>query len=226
MNLAERPITCDEEYFRQLIAKAILFKSADRLVASQEFGGYKINIVAYTISKLSYDTRLMIDLEGIWQKQQISSALESAIIDLSHLVAAEIMKPRGRSRHIGEWTKKIDCWTVVRDINWTVPSSLSRELRQTRGELIRSSSEVRGVVLANSDEEEAIVYCLQHDSSTWMKLASWGKETKLLAPFQNGIAYGIGKAIADPKKGQPSPKQAVQGLKMMTFALEKGFNAD
>jgi hypothetical protein len=224
MNMAERPIACDENYFRQLIAKAILFKSVDRLVAGQDFGGYKINIVAYTISKLSYDTQLMIDLDGIWQKQQISPSLESAIVGLSHLVAAEILKPRGRSRHVGEWTKKIDCWTVVREIEWTVPASLTLELRQTRGELIRSSSDAGGVVLANSDEEEAIAFCLQYSSSTWMKLASWGKETKLLAPYQNGIAYGIGKAIADPNKGQPSPKQAVQGLKMMTAALDKGFN--
>jgi hypothetical protein len=89
--------------------------------------------------------------------------------------------------------------------------------------MIRSSSDAGGVVLANSEEKDAVTYCLQFDSSTWMRLASWGKETKLLAPFQNGIAYGIGKAIADPKKGRPSPKQAVQGIKMMTIAIEKGF---
>lgn len=223
LNLAERPIFCDEKYYRYLIAKAILFKSTDRLVANQEFGGYKVNIVAYTISKLSFATQLLIDLDAIWQSQRISPALETAITDLSRLVAAEIMKPRGRSRHIGEWTKKIDCWTVIREIDWTIPSNLSRELRHTRGETIRSSTDAGGVVIANSDEEKAIAYCLQFDSSTWKRLANWGKETKFLAPFQNGIAYGIGKAIADPTKGQPSPKQALQGVKMMVIALDKGF---
>jgi hypothetical protein len=59
-----------------------------------------------------------------------------------------------------------------------------------------------------------------------MRLASWGKETKFLAPFQNGIAFGIGKAISDPKKGIPSPKQAAQGMKMMKQAIEKGFSAN
>ncbi len=48
-----RPTTI---YFERLIAKAILFKKTDRIVARQEFGGYKANIVYYTIAKLSHAT--------------------------------------------------------------------------------------------------------------------------------------------------------------------------
>lgn len=224
LSTAEQPINCDEQYFKDLIAKAILFKSADRLVALQGFGGYKVNIVAYTIAKLSLETQLMIDLDSIWRRQAISTALESAIVELSHLVFDEIMKPRGRSRHIGEWTKKIECWTVVREIDWKIPGALSAELRKTRGELIASSSDSEGIRTATDHEREAVEFCMQFDSQTWMRLASWGKESRVLAPYQNGIAYGIGKAIANSRKGQPSPKQAAQGLKMMKIALEKGFS--
>jgi len=223
LGAAERPITCDEEYFKNLVAKAILFRSCDRVVAQQNYGGYKVNTVAYTIAKLSLETQMLIDLEDIWRKQAISSTLESAFIELSSLVFAEIMNPRGRSRHIGEWTKKIDCWTVVREVEWKVPKALQSELRKSRGELVRAASPTHGVQLASVEERDAIEFCLKFDAQTWMKLASWGKETRVLAPFQNGIAYGIGKAIADPKKQQPSPKQAAQGFKMMTAALEKGF---
>src|SRR5262249_39029933 len=42
-------LTPDAMYFERLIAKAILFKKTDRIVAQQEFGGYKANIVYYTI---------------------------------------------------------------------------------------------------------------------------------------------------------------------------------
>jgi hypothetical protein len=225
LGVAEHPIICDEQYFKNLIAKAILFKSADRLIAQQNFGGYKVNTVSYTIAKLSLESQMLIDLDDIWRRQAISPALQSSIIELSQMVFAEIMLPRGRSRHIGEWTKKVDCWTVVRESPWTVPVELKVELRKSRGEMIRSSSSEKGVQLASAEEKDAIEFCIRFNQETWMRLASWGKETKFLAPFQNGIAFGIGKAISDPKKGIPSPKQAVQGMKMMKQAIEKGFSA-
>jgi hypothetical protein len=223
LSRSEKPTPCDEQYFRHLIAKAILFRSADRIVAEQNFGGYKVNIVSYTIAKLSFTTRLMLDLDEIWRQQSISSALVAAIEDLCHKVAAQVMNPQGRSRHVGEWTKKIDCWTVVRDLEWTIPKGLSSELRNSPTDEIRSNNLRTGVEIATGDDVEAIEYCLEFGADTWLRLARWGKETKVLAPYQNGIAYGIGKAISNPRKGKPSPKQAVQGRKMMVLALEKGF---
>jgi hypothetical protein len=135
------------------------------------------------------------------------------------------MTPRGRSRHVGEWTKKIDCWTVVKEVNWVVPEKLERELIKLKGDSIRDQNFIPNGELVSKEESEAIDFCLQFSADTWKRLANWGKETKNLAPFQNGIAYGIGNAISNPAKRKPSVKQAAQGLKMMSMARELGFDA-
>jgi hypothetical protein len=225
IGLSDRALSPTQEVFQRIVAKAILFKSTDRIVAEENFGGYKANIVAYTISKLVHDTRGCIDLDQIWLKQGITGALSEAIRDLSRLVAPVLMTPRGRSRHVGEWTKKIDCWTVVKDINWSVPKELERELIKLRGDSIRDQNFIPNGELISQEESDAIEFCLQFSADTWKRLANWGKETKNLAPFQNGIAYGIGNAISNPAKRKPSVKQALQGIKIMSAARELGFDA-
>jgi hypothetical protein len=225
IGLTDKAVIPDQEMFQRVVAKAIIFKATDRIVASENFGGYKANIVAYTISKLVFDSRGRIDLNQIWIRQGISEALEDAIRDLSRLVAPVLMAPRGRSRHVGEWTKKIDCWTVVKEIEWAITTRFERELIKLKGDAIRSLDSVLHGDSVSQNELDAINFCLEFSAETWKRLANWGKETKNLAPFQNGIAYGIGNAIANPTKKQPSAKQAIQGQKMMLKAQDLGFDA-
>lgn len=45
-----KSILPDEKYYQHLIAKAILFRRTEKLVQLQQYGGYRANIVTYTIS--------------------------------------------------------------------------------------------------------------------------------------------------------------------------------
>ena len=51
--------TFNEAWYREALAKAIVFKATERLVADQPWyqGGYRANIVAYAIAKIAHDTR-------------------------------------------------------------------------------------------------------------------------------------------------------------------------
>jgi hypothetical protein len=69
----------DETYFKRLIAKAILFKRAEKLVQDEQFGGYRANIVTYTLAYLAHQTAQCIDLDKIWREQRISAVLQDAI---------------------------------------------------------------------------------------------------------------------------------------------------
>ena len=55
----------DRAYFERLVGKAILFRAAERIVQQQNFGGYRANIVTYTLSLLSNATSQRIDLDRI-----------------------------------------------------------------------------------------------------------------------------------------------------------------
>lgn len=99
----------DQEYFSLLISKSILFRQTDRIVAKQKYGGYKSQIVAYTVALLSKLTQQRLNLENIWKNQGLSPTLEDTISSLSRVVHAHITSPPG-GQNISEWCKKEPCW--------------------------------------------------------------------------------------------------------------------
>ena len=83
--LRDRPIKPTTDYFHQLIAKAIMWKRTERLVSEQNYGGYRANLVAYSIAKLSHATAQQLDLNRIWDAQALPPAVEQALVELSSL---------------------------------------------------------------------------------------------------------------------------------------------
>ena len=117
----------DEKYFQRLVAKAILFRRTEKLVQQQQFGGYRANIVTYTLAFLSYKTAQRIDLDRIWKEQCLSQTLEQEIISVSVLVHKLITDPPNGA-NIGEWCKKEKCWENVKNIEYSLSEELETEL--------------------------------------------------------------------------------------------------
>lgn len=109
----------DEIYYQNLIAKAILFRQTEKLVQKQQYGGYRANIVTYTLAFLSFKTAQRIDLERIWKEQALTPALEREIIEVSKFVQSMIVNPPGGA-NVGEWCKKEKCWQSIRDHEYTL----------------------------------------------------------------------------------------------------------
>jgi hypothetical protein len=106
----------DETYFTHLISKAILFKSAEKIVGNEKFGGYRANIVTYTLAFLSYKTQKGIDLDKIWKLQSLPRQLQQTIQIISREVHQAIINPPN-GRNITEWCKKDLCWKAIQDIS-------------------------------------------------------------------------------------------------------------
>ncbi|WP_292364369.1 MULTISPECIES: AIPR family protein [unclassified Methanoculleus] len=117
----------DAEYFRLLIAQGILFRRTDKIVLGLKYGGYKANIVTYTVALLSKLTSQRIDLERIWKEQGLSPALEDTIVALSRIVQAHITTPPG-GKNITEWCKKEECWESLLNKDILLPDTLKPEL--------------------------------------------------------------------------------------------------
>jgi hypothetical protein len=71
--------TPDEPWFQRIAAKALLFKEAEALVRVGEFGGYRANIVTYTLAVIFHATAPRIDLEVIWKTQAVPAPLQNMI---------------------------------------------------------------------------------------------------------------------------------------------------
>jgi len=115
-----------DEYFKLLVAKAILFKKADKIILNQKYGGYKANIVTYTVALLSYLSQKRVDLEKIWKDQDISRNIENELILLSRIVQTHITNPPG-GKNITEWCKKKECWESLLQKQIQLSESIGRE---------------------------------------------------------------------------------------------------
>jgi len=132
----------DQSYFTLLVAKAILFKRTDKIVQSQKFGGYKANIVAYTIALLSKMTDKRINLQRIWKDQNISPALEDYITILTKEIQKIIINPPG-GKNVTEWCKKKECWDQIQKLKIEIPELLKSELLAEKAISVNSNNNVQ-----------------------------------------------------------------------------------
>lgn len=212
----------DEAYYRNLIAKAILFRRTEKLVQQQQYGGYRANIVTYTLAFLSHKTAQRIDLERIWKEQGLTPALEAEIVAISRFVQKLIVNPPGGA-NISEWCKKEKCWSLIRDYSYDLTSALESELVSVaRPSTVTAPAPVS--IDSLTEEERALIDEVAAVSAeTWFALSRWAKETKNFQPWQRSLLFSVGSLIGRGQK--PSIKQATHAIKAYKAAFEKGFTA-
>lgn len=212
----------DELYYKRLIAKAILFKRTEKLIQEQNYGGYRANIVTYTIAFLSFKSAQRIDLEKIWQEQASYASLEKEIVRVSSFVHSLITNPPGGA-NIGEWCKKESCWDVVRDYAFELSRNFEEDLISiTKPDYVVSAkSQVQGITQVTSEETELIEKVSGISASVWFALSRWSKETGNFEGWQRSIVFSVGALISRGKK--PSFKQATHAWTIYSQAVKKGF---
>lgn len=210
-------VTVDERYFQRLIAKAILFRQAEKIVQAQKYGGYRANIVTYTLAWLSRKSQQRIDLDRIWREQRLTPALEEAIRLASVKVLAHITTPPNGG-NITEWCKKETCWQNLNDVEFPLPPDVERELISIERSVATPID--RGIDTPSEEERRLIEELAKVPPEVWFRISKWAKETDNLQGWQRGIAYSMGKLLAAGR--MPSRKQAVQARKILDDAERLG----
>lgn len=127
----------NEIYYKRAIARAILFKKTEKLVSAQPWynGGYRANIVAYTLAILGHFASLQdksIDFMKIWNLQLVPEYLEKAVTITAQLVHEDIIQPKQGISNVTEWCKREDCWLRlkerVNELNDILPIDFKKEL--------------------------------------------------------------------------------------------------
>lgn len=212
----------DEKYFQNLVAKAILFRRTEKLVQQQQYGGYRANIVTYTLALLSFKTAQRINLERIWKEQSLSPILEAEIIKVSKIIHGIITNPPGGA-NVGEWCKKEKCWDVVKKCDYTVSDKLSSELVDV-GYTSAKATPNSSIDSLTEDEQKIIDKAAAVSAETWMALSRWAKETNNFQPWLRSMLFSVGTLVGRGRK--PSIKQSKHALKALKDAGDKGFRAD
>ena len=102
----------DVQWYKQMIAKAILFKKTTSIVRPR-FQAFQANITAYVVAVVANRLGSQLDLDKIWQRQDLSSELREQIATWAGEVNQVLHQTAG-GRMISEWAKKPECWEAIR----------------------------------------------------------------------------------------------------------------
>lgn len=110
----------DPVWYRQFVAKLLLFQAVQDVVKSLKFPAYQANITAYTASLLAYRCGSQLQYEDIWNRQSVSPEFKVLMAEWARTVDGELRRTAGMKMP-SEWAKKSDCWQAIRVAEVNVP---------------------------------------------------------------------------------------------------------
>lgn len=209
----------DQVFFHRLIGKAILWRHAEKIVTALKQGGYRANVVAYSIAWLSRATSGNLDFEAIWENQKIPKNVEDAVERIA-IEAFEYLTKTAGGRNVTEWAKREECWDGFKIKNIVIPE-MPRERRKPK--VSTGSTEV----LTNAGARDKLSWqtlfgdVQKYRIETWNNLANWGKDTGNLEPWQQTLCSNFRAKLERGKK--PKIPECAAILDMLDAACDKGF---
>ena len=137
----------DQNYFKHAVAKAILWRTAEKLFDALELDGYRANSVAYAIAWMAEESGRRIHLDWMWENQRIPPALSEALKVACEAAHEHIMTQDGNP---GEVSKRESCWNEFRRKKLSEPGAWRNELSKTPFTVANTQEEA----LAALEEEE------------------------------------------------------------------------
>lgn len=213
----------NESFFRDAIAKAIVFRETENLVTRQPWyqgGGIRSRVVPYAIAKLAYDADKVgevVDLEKVWRRQSMPDALTEALTVAAEAVHNVIMGTASEIPNPLEWAKQQACWARVKTLKVEWPENWKEVLQGKDDQRSVKRSAVKDQKMLNGIEAQSAV--LKAGGPFWSDVRTWGLSKKLLSPIDAGI---LAVAAAMPAK-LPSEKQALIAIKLLQKMRSEGF---
>lgn len=218
-------IQFNEQFYRNIVVIAIIFKCIDKIVPKQEWyeKGYKANIVVYTLSYLHYLINVQypaheLNMRLIWDKQKVPDNLYDELVKMTKFVFLHITDDKRPITNVTEWCKKEQCWIALKAKKYEISSSIE--------DILIDKDEIKKVRL-NGRREHIVVNGIQVQAEVvskgqeyWEAALSWGKSKKLL----NEIEMSFLSAATKMNVGRiPSEKQCQRIVNIEAKLLDEGF---
>ena len=207
--------------FEALCAKAMLFRIAEKFIGALNLGGYRANVVAYTLAWLSRETNQRIDLRKIWQRQVVGEPLQTSIKTVAPKAYNHLVE-YAAGRNVTEMAKKEECWLSFRDKKIELPS-IAGDL-----ESIGGGNQPAGIVTGTEQTPkrkdkhgDAAESVLRVREELWPMLAAWGEEAGNLQKWQITICKSLHSKIVKGQRLRQDECEAL--LDMLNVARDKGF---
>ncbi len=212
-----------ESYFKDGICRIIMFKEVEKMVSKSDWygGGYRANIVTYSISYLSYiieKQNKFLNFDLIWVIQELPQRLFDILEIIAEQIHEDITNPPEGNANVSSWAKKEDCWEKIQtlDIKVDIDSFLLLDKEESK---YNKKEEKKEKKLDTSIEIESFVFKLEKEK--WQKLLEYYQKDEMklsISQMQFDILnkYVLGYIMP------ASPKQAKILYQLYYDALNEG----
>lgn len=212
----------DAAWWQTAIAKAIIFRSAETIVSAQNFGGYRRNIVAYAVARVSAATACKLDLHRIFIEQQIPAPVADAIEQLAHRAWDVLTDPSRPAQNVTEWAKRAGCWAQMKQQPFEISDALRACMRDDEAKRSASAGETVAARAATSTQRTIRINGTSLDASDWAALSNWAKQTRNLQPWERSIASNLANQL---RAARPlTHKQKNHAHRIFSDATALGFD--
>ena len=213
----------NELYYREAIAKAILFRETERLVPQQEWyeGGYRANIVTYTIAKIAHDLKQsgrVLDLNGIWNRQGVDESTTKAVEACAAVVNDILVNPPQTHRNVTEWAKQQACWDRVSEASVPWPEGLMRAAPSLARHYQQRQEAASVQKIDSGIEIQAQV--VNAGPAFWQAALDWGMGQRGVLTAKE---VGVLQTCARMPRAIPSEAQSRVALQALAKLQEEGY---
>jgi len=187
-NIPEKP---DNVYFEDTVAKAIIFKTVEKLygIKPNSIGDLRYITVPYSIAYLGNIINYDLNLLKIWKYQVLSENFRNQIYVLMVKVEAFI-KQNAPGALYSEWAKKEECWNMVKAQNFGVQTQL---LTDDLGQCTRTRLSETQIKKQYTELTKEHIKSIPPE--IWLKIEQWGCLSNQLSDEMQNIAHSISNKI-------------------------------
>ncbi|WP_119157873.1 AIPR family protein [Caldimonas tepidiphila] len=126
----------DANQWKRMVAKTILFKRVSGIVRPK-FLSFQANVAAYLVSLIAHRLGDRLNLDRIWQQQDLSPRLKEQV-GIWAVEVNKVLHESANGRMVSEWAKKQECWEAVRKATYSpvvtgIPELKAMRLEATPG---------------------------------------------------------------------------------------------
>ena len=211
----------DIDFYKDLIAKAIVYKKAESIARQHAFPAYRSNAVAYTVAMLSHHTYGRVVLKDIWDRQEVTQPINKVLFDWMPDILDRIIETAS-GKNVTEWAKNELCWRAIKEMDLVVPQELEAELSEGDHLPTVGADARKGKVTMTSEDRKNIAITMGLDGDTWWKITKWGQEKGELSEFQCSLATTMASYALGNWVKVPSVKQAKHAAKIAQELQDRG----
>lgn len=180
----------NELYFKHVIAKSLIFRTAEKLIMNQSWygGGYRANIVVYSIAWIAQKVEGMgmyVDFSGVWHRQKISDAFHRTLEKVSYHIHNIITDTPENTSNVTEWCKREGCWLKVKAFAMDLGEGFISELKG-KEQLAEARKDARKIQRTD-DGISCQKLVIDMGPEKWKEIGTFGLQGRHLSEKDMGI---------------------------------------